>query len=155
MKIIPLTLKTANHFVEAHHRHHGRTVGMRFAVGLMHDGMLVGVAVVGRPVARALDDGFTAEVTRLCVTDCAPKGACSKLYSSCQRAWFAMGGQRLVTYTLAAESGASLRGAGWALAATVEGGQWSCQSRPRRKKTIYDQEKLRWEVLLTATSGRQ
>lgn len=100
MKIVPITLRTANDFVDRHHRHHRRSRGGRFAVGLMHEAELVGVAVVGRPVARRLDDGITAEVTRCCVLGDAPKGSCSKLYAACQRAWFAMGGAKLVTYTL-------------------------------------------------------
>jgi Phage integrase, N-terminal SAM-like domain len=37
---------------------------MKFAVGVADAGTLVGVATVGRPVARALDDGLTVEVTR-------------------------------------------------------------------------------------------
>lgn len=147
MQIIPIMQATAQEFVERHHRHHGRTVGARFAIGLKHEGELIGVAIIGRPVARRLQDGFTAEVTRLCVLETAPKGACSKLYSACQKTWFAMGGKRLLTYTLASESGASLRGAGWEMTKEVDHGQqWSVPSRPRRHQKIYEQHKLRWEA---------
>ncbi len=89
MKIIPLTLREANDFVERWHRHSSRTNndGGKFAVGLEHDGQLVGVAIVGRPVARMLQDGLTAEVVRCCVSPDAPSGAPSKLYQTCCRIW--------------------------------------------------------------------
>lgn len=146
VRIIPLHLATSNEFVARHHRAHGRAVGAKFSIGLMDGHDLVGVSIVGRPVARALDDGFTAEVVRCCVLDTAPKGACSKLYSACQRAWFAMGGVRLVTYTLANESGASLRGAGWQQACVVPARQWNCPSRPRKHTQSGLMDKVRWEA---------
>lgn len=141
-----MNLSTANDFVSRNHRHHGPTRGHKFSIGLRHDGALIGVAIIGRPVARRLDDGFTAEVTRCCVFEDAPKGACSKLYAAAQKAWFAMGGKRLVTYTLADESGASLRGAGWQITARKSAQEWNVPSRPRRSQTVYKQAKLRWEA---------
>jgi len=149
MKVIPITQKTANDFVAQHHRHNKPVVGARFAIGLMHDAELVGVAIVGRPVARALDDGLTAEVTRCCVHMDAPKGSCSKLYAACQKAWFSMGGKRMVTYTLDSESGASLRGAGWKQAARVRPSGWDRKDRKRNDQAIYHQGKLRWEARTT------
>ena len=77
------------------------------------EGALFGVAIVGNPLSATYMDGRTAEVLRVCVLEDAPKGCCSMLYAACWRAWRAMGGQRLITYTLMTESGASLRGAGW------------------------------------------
>lgn len=146
MKIIPIELRTANDFIARHHRHNKPVRGCKFVIGLLHGGLLCGVAVVGRPVARRLQDGLTAEVTRVCVDESAPKGACSKLYAACQRAWFAMGGIRIMTYTLQDESGASLRGAGWHVGADCQPTNgWSCPSRPRRHQKIYGQAKLRWE----------
>ena len=44
MVIVPITLKSANAFVAAHHRHAGPTRGHRFSVGLDRGGELVGVA---------------------------------------------------------------------------------------------------------------
>lgn len=147
MKVIPITGQTAKDFVAAHHRHHDPPQGYRFCIGLMHEGLLVGVMVVGRPVAGALQDGLTAEVTRCCVLTAAPKGACSKLYSAAQKAWFAMGGQRLITYTLASESGASLRGAGWKEVARVKGKKRGHPSRPRRVLPTDGMDKKRWEAV--------
>jgi hypothetical protein len=113
--LVPMTLRKANDFVAAHHRHNGRTArnGGKWSCGLACDGKLVGVAIVGNPLSATLMDGWTAEVLRVCTIESAPKGACSMLYQACWRAWRAMGGQRLITYTLQSESGASLRGAGW------------------------------------------
>jgi hypothetical protein len=67
--------------------------------------------MVGRPVARAFDDGLTAEVNRTCTDGTA--NANSALYGACWRIASAMGYRRLVTYTQADESGSSLTAAGW------------------------------------------
>lgn len=117
----PLTLDQARRFIDVHHRHNKAPQGHRFSIGLLlpdefelyGDDQLVGVVVVGRPVARKYEQYAIAEVTRLCVLPCAPKGSCSQLYRAAWRAWDAMGGQRIITYTLQSESGSSLRGAGW------------------------------------------
>jgi hypothetical protein len=99
LEIVPMTLRTANDFVQAHHRHNGRTArdGGKFAIGAGTPAGLVGVAIVGNPLSATLMDGFTAEVLRVCTSPDAPKGACSKLYSRCWQIWRLMGGLRLVT----------------------------------------------------------
>jgi hypothetical protein len=147
MVVVPMSLREANDFIEAFHRHNGRTSrdGGKFAIGASDEGNLIGVSIVGRPIARLLNDSFTAEVLRLCVNDSAPKGASSFLYSASWRVWRAMGGLRLVTYTLRSESGASLRGAGWDLVAQVEPNKWNQPKRERRWQSIYGQQKFRWE----------
>lgn len=66
LEIVPMTLKEANAFVEQKHRHHGPVTGHKFSIGLSDGEKIVGVAIVGRPVARHLDDGWTLEVNRLC-----------------------------------------------------------------------------------------
>ncbi len=142
MTLFPLTLKEANAIVEKWHRHHKPVVGCRFAIGVSVDQECVGVAIVGRPLARMLDDGWTAEVTR-CATD-GTRNACSKLYGAAWRAWRAMGGRRLVTYTLPSEGGASLRGAGWTCLGEAGGGSWSRKDRPRIDLHPL-QVKFRWE----------
>lgn len=91
------------------------------------------MVVVGRPVARAFDDGLTLEVTRLCVAD-GVRNACSKLYGAARRVVFELGYDRIITYTLAEEEGASLRGAGWKLIHRVPGRRWTCPSRERTDK---------------------
>lgn len=144
-----LSLREANAFVLQHHRHNKPVQGHKFSIGAVKDGNLVGVAITGRPVARKLDDGFTAEVTRLCVLDDAPKNACSFLYRAAWRSWSAMGGQRLITYTLTSESGASLKGAGFKLVGISpkwkEGTGWTTR-KGRQWQPVHSGEKIRWEL---------
>ena len=145
---VPIKLREANDFVEQYHRHNKRTSrnGGRFAIGATTGEEMVGVAIVGRPIARLLDDGYTAEVTRCCVLEKAPKGSCSFLYGRCWRIWQQMGGIRMVTYTLQTESGSSLKGAGWKIVGETKGGGWNREGRERDWQPIYGQLKFRWEA---------
>ena len=149
LRVVPISLHEANAFVEQFHRHLGSVyrLGARFAIGASDGTRLVGVAVVGRPVARRLDDGLTAEVNRCCVLDDAPKGSCSFLYGRAWRIWQQMGGARMVSYTLASESGASLRGAGWRIMGEVKPSKtgWDRAGRARDWNPLYGQLKFRWE----------
>lgn len=145
---VPVKLTEAIEFVRNFHRHNKPPAGGLFAVGASDGAGLVGVAIVSRPVARKMDDGQTAEVTRCCVHDDAPKGACSFLYARCWQAAKALGWRRLVTYTLQSESGASLRGAGWTVVAELGAGRpqdW--QNRPGREWIpVTGQSKFRWQA---------
>ncbi|NMG22531.1 hypothetical protein DP116_25020 [Brasilonema bromeliae SPC951] len=145
MSIHPLTLKEAARFVAAHHRHHRAPQGGLFAIGCAADGESSprGVVIVGRPVSRMLDDGWTAEVTRLC-TD-GSRNACSILYAAAWRAARAMGYRRLVTYILDSEPGTSLEAAGWKCVGEAGGGKWSRVDRPR-VDLHPTQKKMRWEA---------
>ena len=149
MKVTPLKLCDANAFIEGHHRHNKKVVGYRFAIGAVENGQLVGVAIVGRPVARKLDDGITCEVTRLCVLPDAPRNTCSFLYRAAWRVWAAMGGERLVTYILNSEPGASLRGAGMREVARspawAEGKGWTTREG-REWQPVHKEGKTRWEI---------
>ena len=113
--LVPVTKTQARQFVQEHHRHNEAPSPMQvaFAVGLECDGKLVAVATAGRPVNRTLDDGMTLEVNRVCVQD-GTRNANSTLYGAIGRAAKALGYHRLVTYTLQAESGVSLKAAGFA-----------------------------------------
>lgn len=116
LEVVPVTFREACAFVAAHHRHHKPPRGCRFCLGVADgDGVLRGVAMVGRPVARHFDDGLTVEVNRTC-TDGA-RNANSMLYGAAWRAARALGYHRLITYTQAGETGASLRAAGWRVVA--------------------------------------
>lgn len=145
-----ISLKEANAFVEALHRHHPPVIGHKFSIGCEVAGIdgerpaLVGVVIVGRPVSRHRDDGMTLEVTRLC-TD-GTKNVCSFLYGKAARAAFALGYKRIGTYTLPDEGGASLRASGWKLIGERGGGQWSSPSRPRRPMASPTGKKLLWEA---------
>jgi hypothetical protein len=133
IELRPISRDEGDPFIRQHHRHHNVPLGALWRHGV-HDGAgsLVGVAVVGRPVARPLDDGFTMEVTRLC-TDGEPN-ACSMLYAAARRAALAKGYRRGLTYILASEDGTSLRAAGWEFLWTVRGRSWDAPSRPRTDK---------------------
>lgn len=148
LQAIPIELREANAFVQSFHRHNKPVAGHRFSIGASDGERLIGVCIVGRPVARLLDNGDTAEVLRCCVLDDAPKGACSFLYSRAWKAWSAMGGRKMITYTLQSESGSSLKGAGWTIVNQMPGATgkgWT--NRPGREwQPVTGQAKFRWEV---------
>ena len=146
MKILPISLKSANDFVNAFHRHHKNVQGHKFSIGL-YDGMkLVGVAIVGRPVARHLDDGLTLEITRLC-TD-GTRNACSMLYSRCVRIARELGYKKIITYILETENGASLKASNFVCEdASCGGGSWNSKSRFRIDKAPTC-KKQRWAYIL-------
>lgn len=107
LQIKPITYRQACDFISLYHRHHGPPQGCKFCVGAFVNEAMVGCAVCGRPVSRALDHGEICEITRLC-TDGTPN-ACSFLYGACCRIAKAMGYKRIITYTLLSESDASLK----------------------------------------------
>lgn len=130
MRIRAASFDEAKQFIGQEHRHHKPPRGHKFSLALEVDGQLVGVCTVGRPTGRGWDHKTVVEVTRLCTDGTA--NACSKLYSAARRAAQALGYQKLITYILASENGASLRAANWVESHTTKGGSWSCPSRPRQ-----------------------
>lgn len=153
--VTPTTLKKANDFVQEFHRHNGRTArdGGKFAIALVLPSYKqVGVAIVGNPLSATYMDGFTAEVLRVCICPDAPKNSNSLLYGACRRIWFEMGGRKILTYTLIDESGSSLRGSGWNLAATIKGHDtrtWGKNDHltSRKEQAIVGLKKFRWESI--------
>lgn len=142
----PIDFAEANAFVAEHHRHHKPMPGCKFALAVSDaEGKVRGVAMVGRPVARNSDNGYTLEVNRV-ATDGA-RNACSMLYGAAWRAAKALGYRRLITYTLPSEGGASVRAAGWKLIGERGGGTWDRPNtgRPRVDKHP-TQAKLLWEA---------
>ena len=115
LTVVPVTFRQASAFVVQHHRHHQPPRGCRFCLGVATEDHLAGVAMVGRPVARHFDDGFTLEVNRTCTDGTA--NANSALYGAAWRTARALGYRRLITYTQEGESGSSLRAAGWRIVA--------------------------------------
>lgn len=149
MVIVPITFREACAFVSEKHRHNKAPQGHKFSIGLRAEEGLVGVGMVGRPIARALDDGLTAEVIRTC-TD-GTRNANSMIYGALWRAARAMGYSRIITYTQSGESGASLRAAGFVKTAELPArGSWAESSV--KLKGLRDAagnggvERVRWEI---------
>lgn len=144
LQIVPVNISDACAYVGRIHRHHQPPVGGLFAIAVADESEVRGVAVVGRPVSRRLDDGWTAEVTRVAVVE-GTKNACSMLYGAAWRAAKALGYRKLVTYTLDTEPGTSLRAAGWKIVGETPGRSWSVPSRPRVDRHPL-QQRFRWEA---------
>jgi hypothetical protein len=147
LELCPMALDEANAFVKKVHRHHGPVVGHKFSIGATYGDVVVGVCIVSRPTSRHRDNGLTLEVSRL-ATD-GTRNACSFLYGAAARAAFALGYQKIGTYILASESGASLKASGWRLIGETPGRSWSVPSRPRVDKHPL-QKKLLFEVSRTS-----
>jgi hypothetical protein len=141
----PITFAEAAAFIAEHHRHHIPPQGWKFGIAVNDGTNVRGVIVVGRPVARHVDDGLTLEVTRCC-TDGA-KNAPSMLYGAAWRATKALGYTNLITYTLETEPGHTLKAAGWVPTGKSSGGSWdrTNSGRPRVDKHPL-QSKIRWEA---------
>lgn len=153
MEVRPLTLRAAQRFVAQHHRHNGPPRGWLFGAGLYEGEELVAVAIAGRPLARALDDGRTVEVLRVCTLG--QRNAASRLYGAVCRAAAALGYTRAVTYTLTSEPGTSLRASGFALVEQLgERTSWASKGRGRYdanlwgEATLPEANRVRWERAL-------
>ena len=152
MELIPLKRDRAQKFVNAFHRHHQAPIGDIFRIGLAKDDELIGVIMVGRPVARMLDDGKTVEAIRCCVLD-GHRNACSMLYGAAARVAKNLGYHKIITYTLEFEGGSSLRGVGWLPEAEVKGQLWNRPSRHRVQKSLFQgYDKIRWVKILKKVS---
>lgn len=126
---------------EGVHRHLSMPRGWLFGVEILEGGRRVGVACAGRPTARMLQDGVTAEITRV-ATD-GTRNACSFAYGALRRAAKALGYTRVITYTRADEPGTSLRAAGFVCQGPAGGGEADRPSR-RRKPVDDPSPKVRW-----------
>ncbi len=145
LRLVPVSLSQANEHVAAWHRHNSPVPGAKFSIGCADEqDTLRAVAIIGRPVARHFDDGLTLEVVR--VASDGARNACSMLYAAAARATFALGFRRLVTYTQADESGASLRAAGWRVIAERPARKsWDTPSRPREAGRYVSVARQLWE----------
>ena len=131
----------------AHHRHHGPPWAHKFSLGVACNGELVGVAIVGRPVARNWDNGLTLEVIRT-ATD-GTTNANSMLYGAAWRVTKGLGYTRLVTYTQEGVTGASLRAAGWHVIGERPANHRKGWDRPSRSREVKGTEyvaRIAWEA---------
>ena len=144
MELQPIDFDEAREFIRRFHRHHLPPQGWKFGLAATKEEQIIGVATVGLPVSRMLNDGWTLEVTRNC-TD-GTKNACSFLYGAARRAAFALGWRRIITYIGKDEPGISLVAAGWRCLGLRGGGNWNRKSRVRIAKHPIGQ-KLLWESI--------
>ena len=140
MKIVPITFRYAQQFVKDYHRHNPNVVGCKFAIGCQGDDGIVGVAICGRPVSRYLDDGKTLEINRVCTNGAA--NACSMLYGACCRIAKEMGYERVITYTLQSETGASVKASNFICDGEAGGTHWT--GKRDKGQNIPNEMKVRW-----------
>lgn len=141
MKIVPIGLRAANEFVAMHHRHHKPVRGCKFCVSVEDgSGEICGVAICGRPLSRYLDNGLTLEITRLCTNG--TRNACSMLYGACVKAARALGYEKVITYTLISENGASLKAANFTNDGVAGGAIWT--GKRKRDNGVPAEKKTQW-----------
>ena len=140
MKIVPVTFKYAKEFVSNYHRHNPNVVGCKFAIACIEGNVMIGVAICGRPVSRYLDDGKTLEINRVCTNGAA--NACSMLYGACCRIAKEMGYERVITYTLQSETGASVKASNFICDGEAGGTHWT--GKRDKGQNIPNEMKVRW-----------
>lgn len=143
LELVPVTLTDAKKFVGAHHEHNEAPLSWKFGTGISCEGELVGIAMVGRPSGRGLDQYLAVEITRVCLSQKGTyRNAASMLYgAACRMA--AAGGYRMAyTYTLEDEDAASVRAAGFELDEELDEREtWSSPSRPRYEENLFGERK--------------
>ena len=144
LEIRPCDFATAKDFVALHHRHNKPPAGHKFSIVCYDGGRLCGVAMVGRPIGRFLDDGLTLEVNRCC-TD-GTRNACTMLYGAATRAAKALGYKRIFTYTLQSEPGTSLKASNWTCDGEAGGTHWTGTRYEQFEQIEMDigEKKVRW-----------
>ena len=147
LTVEPVRWAEAKAFVARHHRHCPPPAGWRFGACVRNGRQIVGVVLVGRPVARRIDHTRVVEANRVCVRTDLPDGltwnACSMLYGWAAREAQRRGFSRIITYTMEHEPGTTLQAAGWEVDGTVKGSSWSRPSRQRQDKSP-TVNKTRW-----------
>ena len=144
MKAKPMSQRQAKEWVTTHYNNNKTPHGDIFRVAAEHDCKIVGVAMVGRPVSRVLQDRGGAEVLRMCLIEGAPKNTASFLYGRCIRAAKALGYTALYTYSLEFEEAASIRAASFVEDGKVKGRSWASKGRPRTDQPFQRLDKVRW-----------
>ncbi len=149
----PIERERARAFIADHHAHCDPPVTWRFHQGIFNGRTLLGVAIVGNPVAPALMGRGIVEVNRLCIrrdtADALRWNAASMLYSWCAREAARLGWQKIITYTRIEEAGTSLRAAGWIAETRVRGRGWHSARRARSNTNSWI-DKIRWSKRLDA-----
>ncbi|MFK4046384.1 Hypothetical protein HVIM_03893 (plasmid) [Roseomonas mucosa] len=151
LEIRPVSFAHAADFVRRHHAHNAAPTAWRYGAAITNGVSLLGVVMVGNPVARGLMGRGTVEVNRLCIRRDVPRvlawNACSQLYGWAAREAEARGFERIVTYTRVDEEGGSLRACGWIREAHVRGRLWNSPMRARTDRASLI-DKHRWSRAL-------
>lgn len=155
-RIVPISLNTANNFVKEHHRHCGPLPGHKWSIGLVKTvddkNVLIGVAICSVPKAPKNDDGYTLEISRICVTE--EGNCCSMLYGACCRIAKDMGYKKVITYTTESEPGISLKASNFTLIAegcgSTEAWNGSRYKNRKKKPKTPDELKKKWVKVLAA-----
>ena len=147
LKLEAITFSEAKAFVTSRHEHCPGPAGWKFGIGLNNGPTLIGVAMVGRPVARMLpQDGSLFEVNRLCLDRSIPDAlrwnGCSMLYGWAAKEARKRGAERIITYIRDDEPGTSLLAAGWGLERLCAGGSRTRAGRSRAEHNTVP--KQRW-----------
>ena len=150
MEVTPIHLKEATEYVKRYHRHCGPPKFHKFSISLRipEEAEPIGVVIASTPKAKALMDGKTLEINRVCTNPCYAN-VCSKLYAQAIRAGKALGYQKFITYTLEGESGSSLKAVGFQFAGITSGKKhgWNSPSRCRKQTENAEMNKQRWMLL--------
>lgn len=146
MVIVEVSLNIANDFVRLHHRHNQSVPGHRFSLAAYSQGQIVGVAIVGNPIARLWAQlGWRWEVRRTCTNGY--RNANSALYAACRRETYRRGIMSLITYTRYDEPGTSLIAAGWyPVGSRKRADTWNCKARERGLNGGEHIGKITWEA---------
>lgn len=156
IKLIPQ--KLANDFVAKVHRHHDPPVGDKFRLGAFSnvngEETLIGVAIVGRPVSRKLEEKHPTwlELTRM-ATLAGTASLNSQLYMAAWRETQKRKNKKgqpydkLITYISENEPGTSLKATQqWYVDyEQSEGGKWGREKRPRADHHPTE-PKVRWAI---------
>lgn len=147
LQIHPIKQAAAKAFIRQHHAHCGPPAGWKYGAGIWNWDTLIGVIMVGRPVARMIDHHSTVEVNRVCIDrDIAPElswNACSQLYGWAAKEAKKRGFSKIITYTLDSEPGITMKAVGWEKEGSVKGRSWNTPSRKRTTITPLG-NKTRW-----------
>lgn len=147
----PVTRAFARALVALHHSHHAAHTVDVFPIGAFVGVEFAGLVVAGTPIAGALDDGTTWEVTRLCCMTGAPKYTASRLLGRIARVADAAGVDRIVSYTRTDERGSCYLASGYAPVAIVRAEEHAHGNRSQRwlpglyRPTTQTVDRVRWE----------
>lgn len=147
----PISLQMANAFIEKNHRHSQKVTGHKFSLSLFDNFLeeTTTVVIVGRPVARGLDNGFNLEILRICTNSWAKKNSISFLLSKVIKICKLMGYHNLFTYILDYELGSSLLATGFSFDCVCSNKNKTWLNRKNRKdQKIYKIDKKRYSIKL-------